>query len=142
MDPTGIMKSISEFGFTTVAMAAIIFAAWKLLNWGKSIVDNAMQQVETERARSAEVFFKLSAAIDEHTTQAKEFHMDVKNAHNYQRDEHSKIMTSCIAICDELRRAAEKMSYETTQRQKEHEKMIFNLEEQAKVLLRINGERH
>jgi len=110
MDIESISKVIANFGFGTIAMAAILFAAWKLLEWGKGIVDTAMQQVETERIRSAEVYKKFSEAIEEHTSQAREFHMEVKNAHGYQREEHTK--------------------------------MIENLDEQYKILLRINGEKH
>ena len=105
-----LAKIISQLGFGAVAMGAILYAAWKLLQWGKEIVDNAMKQVESERIRSAEIYTKFAAAIDEHTAQAREFHIEVRNVHQYQREEHCK--------------------------------MIENLEEQGKVLLRINGEKH
>jgi len=105
-----IAKIIGELGFGAVAMAAVFFATWKLLLWGKEIVDTAMKQVETERIRSLEVYAKFIAAIDEHTAQTREFNVEVKNAHQYQREEHCK--------------------------------MIENLEEQSKILLRINGEKH
>ncbi len=110
MDIPGLAKIIGELGFGAVCMGAVLFASWKLLNWGKGIVDNAMAQLERERDRSADVYNKLSKAIDEHTSQAREFHMEVRNAHGYQREEHNK--------------------------------MIQNLDEQYKVLLRINGEKH
>jgi hypothetical protein len=135
MDFTGIGKSISELGFGAVAMGAVLFAAWKLLNWGKGIVDNAMAQLERERDRSAEVYNKLSHAIDEHTTQAKEFHNEVRTAHGYQREEHNKLIDGMTSMCGEIKRCSENT-------QKEHERMITNLDEQAKVLLRINGEKH
>ena len=110
MDYSEIAKAVSELGFGAVSLAAVLIACWKLLSWGKAIVDNAMAQLERERERSSEVYGKLAKAIDEHSAQAREFHMEVRNAHGYQREEHKK--------------------------------MIENLDEQAKVLLRINGERH
>jgi len=142
MDLSEIGKVISELGFGAVAMSAVIFASWKLMVWGKDIVDKAMVQLERERERSSEVYTKLSRAIDDHTSQAKEFHMEVRNAHGYQRDEHNKIMDGVVTVCSELKRCSDQQQDNADQRQKEHEKMITNLDEQYKVLLRINGEKH
>lgn len=135
MDLTNLAKLISELGVTAVVVGAVLFASWKLLNWGKAIVDNAMTQLERERDRSAEVYSKMSKAIDEHTAQAREFHVEVRNAHVYQREEHCKLIDGMSSVCSEI-----KICGENTQR--EHERIIENLDEQHKVLLRINGEKH
>ena len=134
-------KAIGEFGFAAVSLAAILFAAWKLLKWGKDLVDKSMVQLEAERVRGAATYDKMSKALDEHTAQAKEFHAEVRNAHVYQREEHNKIIEGITVICAEMRQCSEKSQWEATARQKEHEKIIANLEEQYKVLLRMNGEK-
>ena len=99
MDIGTISKSIAELGYGAIALSAVLVASWKLLTWGKSIVDTAMGQLETERVRSTETYRKLASAIDEHTAQAKEFHGEVRNAHQYQREEHMKILDISGSVC-------------------------------------------
>lgn len=69
--------------------------------------------------------------MDEHTSQAKEFHTQVSEAHKYQREEHkeqsSKLIEEVTMTCAMLKLI---------------EKVSMNLEEQGKTLARINGYTH
>jgi len=70
-------------------------------------------------------------AIEEHSSQAREFHSSVIEAHKYQREEHKetndKLIEQAVVTADMLKLI---------------EKISTNLEEQGKTLLRINGYTH
>jgi len=151
-----ILKLFGQYGFGAVAMAAILFASWKLLEWGKGIVDKAMQQVEVERTRSDEVYRKFATVIDEHTLQAKEFHTEVRSAHNYQREEHRQCLDSINTVCNNIvlmadaNKTFKDFVYESLEDRKEENKKMLaalevvadNLKEVTTTLGRINGYKH
>jgi len=70
-------------------------------------------------------------AITEHTAQSKQFHDSVVEAHKYQRDEHKEANGKLI-----------EQSVTTANMLKLIEKISTNLDEQGKILLRINGYTH
>lgn len=113
----GLAQLVSDFGLNVVAFAFIAFVSWKLLSWGKSIVDSVMEQAKQERVKFTEAIDKLNRSIENHSNDATYRHQIVNDAHSFQREEHMKMIESLG-------------------------KLIANSEEQGKVLLRINGYKH
>ena len=118
------LKALLEGGMAiglALALIAILYLVVKhVLKAQDKILDMATTQNEG-----------WMKAIGEHSTQAKEFHMAVTEAHKYQREEHKEANDKLI-----LQSAA------VTEMLKLIEKISINLEEQGKTLLRINGYAH
>ncbi len=74
---------------------------------------------------------KWQKVIDDMTSQSREFQNQVRDAHNYQREEHKEQ----IKVLNQIDTNAQA-------RGRALEKICGNLEEQGKVLTRINGEKH
>lgn len=138
MDPTTTMTTsnlvatewatlIPQVGFGGIIFVAFMF----LLRWVLKTQEIILTNAKDERAASQIVIQGYLKVLEQMSIQSNEFHKQVTEAHNYQRNEHEKMLEGLNNVCI------------TTQQHREClEKIKSNLEEQGKVLVRINGLRH
>jgi hypothetical protein len=106
MDFSSLVKLISEAGIAIVSVSSIIFMSWKLLSWGKQIVDTVLAQMATQNTAWQALIDRSTKAIEEHTQAACTFHDRVDEAHKYQREEHQKL----ISILEDIKIALIRMN--------------------------------
>jgi hypothetical protein len=94
-----MVKLFSEAGIAIVSVSAIIFMSWKLLLWGKQIVDGVLAQMAKQNEAWQAVVDRSTRTLDEHSKSASSFQDQSIEAHKYQRDEHQKMIT----ILDEIK---------------------------------------
>ena len=131
MDFQSMVKIMSDAGIAVVAVGSIIFMSWKLLQWGKQIVDGVLVQMAKQNEAWQATVDRATSALDEHSRTAGIFHNGVVDAHKYQREEHKEAndkLTKQGVVADNMLKLIEKIS--------------INLDEQSKVLSRINGYTH
>lgn len=77
-----------EFGLNGLIMFAVVALLFFVIKWTLATTKEIMAQAAEERK-------SWINAISEHTQQAKSFHDEVKDAHNFQRQEHQE-MIKCL----------------------------------------------
>lgn len=73
--------TFEQFGLLGLVIGAVIFLLFLVIKWTLSTTKDILKQAAQER----EAWIK---AFGDHTEQARLFHESVKDAHNYQREEH------------------------------------------------------
>ena len=101
MDLSAIVKLVTEAGVGIVAIGAVIFMSWKLLSWGKGIVDKVLQQAAMEREAWQRAVSLVTTAIDNLGLRNVEAHNIAAEAHKYQREEHAQINASINKVSDD-----------------------------------------
>jgi hypothetical protein len=96
---SAIVELISKAGIAIVAVGSMIYMSWKLLLWGKQIVDTALTQMDKQNTSWQAAVDRSTKALEEHTQSACTFHDRSDEAHKYQREEHQKL----ISILDEIK---------------------------------------
>jgi len=118
---------ISQVGFGGIIFGAFMFLLKWVLKTQEKILDNSKE----ERATSQSVVQGFLKTLEQINITSNEYHKQSTEAHAYQRAEHEKIMDGLNNVCVTTRQHAECL-----------EKIKQNLDEQGKVLLRINGYKH
>ena len=79
-----IASVLRQFGFSAAMCLLMLWGFYKFLRW-------FMEQSEKREVCYREIIDRQTLALDEHTSQAKDFHNEVKTAHEFQRSEHKQI---------------------------------------------------
>jgi len=115
---------IPQLGFGGVVFVAFMFLLKWVLKTQEKILDNSKQ----ERDTSQSVVQGFLKTLEQMNIQFNESHKQVTEAHNYQRSEHEKMIESLNNVCMYTKQNSDCL-----------EKIKDNLEEQGRVLVRING---
>jgi len=118
---------IPQLGFGGVIFLAFMFLLKWVLKTQEKILDNAKE----ERASGQVVISGYLKAIEQMNVQSSEFHKQVTEAHSFQRHEHEKLIEGINNVCMIAKQNSEVLN-----------KIKENLDEQGKVLARINGYKH
>ena len=118
---------IPQLGFGGVIFVAFMF----LLKWVLKTQDKVLDNSKEERVTNQLVVQGFLKQLEQMNIQSSESHKQTTEAHNYQRGEHEKFM-------DEM----SNVIFMTKQNSDCLIKIKDNLDEQGKVLLRINGYKH
>lgn len=102
---SGIINSVKDIGFGVGFMVLCFVIVFYILKQQKDI----LQQAKEERGVFLSTIEKFTKAIEEHTSQAKEFHNNVNAAHIFQREEHKDMQNSQNSICSTLALIAQKL---------------------------------
>jgi len=80
-------KLLPQFGFGIIITALFFF----LLKWVLKQQDKILDRAEKRDTAWQDIVSKATQELDKHTNMAGEFHSQVREAHNYQREEHKEI---------------------------------------------------
>lgn len=133
MDPA-ITTTSGEIPYliTQYGLGGLIFAAFMfLLKWVLKQQEKILDGSKDERMQSQTVIQGYQKTLDQMNIQSGEFHKQVTEAHNYQRNEHEKMLEGLNNVCLVTRQHADCLT-----------KIKDNLDEQGKALARINGYQH
>jgi len=139
MEMPQILKLLQDFGIDLVAFAFIAVVSWKLLCWGKCIVDTVMEQAKVEREVWQKAVASLAETMTLHNNLASAFHAQVTEAHKFQREEHEKLISMANESLNAIKLANIAMASSTEARAKEHQSMIATLKGIEEAVGRING---
>ena len=93
-----ITQAWRDFGLVGLMTGALSGLLFLIVKWTL----NTTKEILAQAAREREIFQNLqlswSKAVSEHSERANAFHSDVKVAHEYQRQEHEKM----IALLDRI----------------------------------------
>ena len=81
-----------QYGLLGLTIGSITFLLFLVIKWTLETTKSILAQAAKER----EAWTK---AISDHTEQAKAFHESVKEAHDYQREEHRKLAEQQLKTC-------------------------------------------
>jgi len=103
---TGIIDSVKDLGFGVGFMALCFIIVFYILRQQKEI----LEQAKEERAVFLDTIRQFTKAIEEHTSQAREFHSTMAKANEFQREEHKDMADSQNSICQTLSLVAAKLA--------------------------------
>jgi hypothetical protein len=129
---------ITQFGVAGLIFAAFMF----LLKWVLKTQDRILSDAKEERLVAIEnmrIFQKNIEQINENWRKEQE---QSNQYIDHARAEHNKIMESTTNACNHLIEFRKEMIDVNDARRREHERIIANLDEQTKILVRINGFKH
>lgn len=115
---------IPQIGFGGVIFTAFMFLLKWVLKTQEKILDNSKE----ERVTSQSVVQGFLKTLEQMNIQFSESHKQTAEAHNYQRTEHDKMLEGLNNVCLVTKQHADCL-----------EKIKDNLDEQGKILVRING---
>jgi hypothetical protein len=96
------MVLFKEFGLAGLLSGAGTILLFFVLKWTLESTKQILNQAAHER----EIFQQLQAqwiiSLNEHTAQARAFHDDVKQAHQFQREEHQKMLEMFYKLTDKI----------------------------------------
>lgn len=141
MDPTSTTaiitaasSGVNEWAdlFTQLGFGSIIFVAFMfLLKWVLKTQEKILDNSKEERATSLIVVQGFLKTLEQISIQSNEFHKQVTEAHAYQRNEHEKMLEGLNNLCTNTQQNSICLN-----------KIQDNLQEQGKILSRINGYQH
>jgi len=118
---------IPQLGFGGVIFTAFMFLLKWVLKTQEKILDNSKE----ERVGTHLVQQGFLKTLEQLNIQSCEFHKQVQDSHSFQRSEHDKMLDGLNNICIVTKQHAECL-----------DKIQRNLDEQGRVLVRINGYKH
>lgn len=81
-----------EMGLGVTLAIATFAAFFFLLKWVLKASEKMLERMHEQEMKSWQVMEGYQKALNEHTSQAKEFHNAVQEAHKYQREEHKQMI--------------------------------------------------
>ena len=102
----GIIDNVKDLGFGVGFMVLCFVIVFYILKQQKEI----LLQAKEERKVFLDTIGQFTKAIEEHTSQAREFHSTMAKANEYQREEHKDMAESQNSICSTLALVASKLS--------------------------------
>lgn len=79
-----LISVLRQFGFSAAMCLLMLWGFYKFIKW-------FMEQSEKREQCYREIIDRQTLALNEHTSQAKDFHNEVKTAHEFQRKEHEQL---------------------------------------------------
>lgn len=147
MDPTLTTNVLQEmttrdltaqFGFAGLIFLAFMFLLRTTLKLKEKILNDAKE----ERIQWVALIQQFQKTLDTQGSDYRQYMLTITGAFNRFQDDHKtmfEIMEQCCLGLKELRKQFDDACIN---RQHEHERMIDILDEQQKVLARINGYKH
>jgi len=102
-----------------------------LLKWFLKSHEKLLDSSKEERANYQTAIQGFLKSLEQINILSNEYHKQTTEAHNYQRTEHEKIIDGLNTVISNSKSQGECL-----------EKIKSNLDEQGKVLVRINGYKH
>ena len=105
MDIQSLGRAIQDYGLAAALAIAMVLILILVLRWVFKMVDGILEQAKQERIAFVKTIEFLSNSLKEHNERASSFHESVKEAHNYQREEHvehSQLMAKLSLMMDEM----------------------------------------
>jgi hypothetical protein len=103
------LEAVSKTGLGIAAFVCLIGMVWWILKQQSKILDNAKEErtswqklIEAERDKTTQALQGVATILGDHTTTAREFHLQVREAHNYQREEHKDLSEQNGKMCNVL----------------------------------------
>jgi hypothetical protein len=107
--PQPLLDALINFGFGGIVCGILLFIIYKvankLIDKSDALVYKQMAQQEAilkqhavERMTYATMWENMSSSLNNHSAASQSFHESVCQAHNYQREEHAKIMEGLMKV--------------------------------------------
>ncbi len=125
------IKAYQEGGLILLLVVALCIITYRIIMHILKTNDKTLQMAMDAQE-------KWQKAIDGTTAAIAQIREETKSAHGYQREEHLKIVDNQMKITQHLA----VMNENAEKRGDVLGKICDNLDEQGKVLTRINGEKH
>lgn len=135
MDATTV-SSVSNLEWSTLipqlGVRGIFFLSFMfLLKWFLKSHEKLLDNSKEERANYQTAIQGFLKSLEQMNILSNEYHKQTTEAHNYQRVEHEKIIDGLNTVISNSKSQGECL-----------ERIKSNLDEQGKVLVRINGYKH
>lgn len=78
-----------EYGLLGLVIGSIILLLFLVIKWTLATTKEILAQAAKERECFVQKISDMTKAMDERSVNDREFHIQVVEAHKYQRDEHS-----------------------------------------------------
>jgi len=158
-----VQEAVSKFGFGILAFGLLVFVLIRVLRHQDKIVDTSAKERESwletlkiEREQFVTVLSEITKNLEVHSSRAKEFHRQIRDAHTFQREEHIKILDSMNEMCvhikegnGDVKSAIEQMRLVSEQRSGENKLLLDTLQamnenckQHGLMLARMNGKTH
>ena len=92
MNPILTTPSWSQYGLLGLMVCAIVTLLFIIIKWTLATTRDILNTAREERELSNKERECWMKAFNAHTEQAKLFHESVKDAHDYQRQEHKEMI--------------------------------------------------
>jgi hypothetical protein len=87
-----------EFGLVGLMCGSILIILALLMNKAFAVGNKILDQSNDQSKAFMKIYSESINALDAHTAMAKEFHTEVRQAHDYQRREHESQLSSLMEI--------------------------------------------
>ena len=87
-----------EYGITGLIMFAVVLLLFMVIKWTLATTKEILIQAAKEREAWMDAVNKQTKALDEHTIQAREFHLQVKDEHKKQIDNQDVVCRILIQV--------------------------------------------
>lgn len=126
---------VGQWGFGLLFFVAFMF----LLKWVLKTQSEILKNAKEEREQWQKVISKFNSELEAHSSDAREYHRQVAEAHRYQREEHKDMIGVLGAIKNgieigQVHRSEEHQTIIDTSRQ-----LMTNCVECSKAIARIGG---
>jgi hypothetical protein len=83
----------SEYGLVGTMMGVLFFILWRIIVWTMSFIDKTISQQTEERKVWQAIIADIRSSIQLHNQQSIDAHAGLKEASNFQRQEHEKMIS-------------------------------------------------
>lgn len=91
MIDTFINSAFLNFGFPATLVIIMLYGFYKIIQWVMAQHTAITIQHKEEKVCLMNIIENQTKALNQHTEQAREFHNEVKTAHEFQRVEHERL---------------------------------------------------
>lgn len=84
-------KTLINFGFPAALVLIMLWGFYKVVQWIMNQQALLIAQWTAEKTCLHAIIDRQTVALNQHTEQAKDFHNEVKTAHEFQRKEHEQL---------------------------------------------------
>jgi len=155
-----VMEYVDKFGFGILMFVLLVMVIGYILRQQAKILADANKErenwqkiIELERQATIDSMSQITRALETHNSRAKEYHKQIRDAHNFQREEHIKIMDGLNRVVEtlgvmkaQMESNFERFKMEHKNRENESGQVLAalreltkNCQEHTRTLARING---
>jgi len=132
------LNLISQFGIAGLMFGGFMF----LLKWVLKLKEKILADAKEERTNFLEIIRNFQRSMDKVNELWSQEQTQSDQYIEHARREHQKMIEVATQCCKEMVEFRKENAERAILFRQEHDKMIAHLEEQYKVLLKINGEKH
>ena len=93
---TDLMELVKAFGLQAVITMAVLWGGWKLIGMFSSMANRTIEMLEKANSRWQEVVDGMTKTLNQHR-------QEVKEAHQFQRNEHQKFAEQQAIQTEQMR---------------------------------------